>query len=693
MKMFKKMGFTSRLIIVFSLLLVLVLVTIIFIDTRSTTKSMTEEIERSMLSITKENALMIDLNLLNQVEMVAKTMKASVLSRFDMSKKNSIDYILNEYEPNNYKFAEELLNTVPFADGLSVFFHESLFNEEVKFIPKLYVVNIDNKAQRSLDNWDLSYLKEEWYDKPFSTNKEFWTNPFEFNDKKMFSYALPIEINNKKFASIAMDLQFDPINEIIEKIEFFDGIGYGYMVDKDFNVIAHKTQKSLIGKNLIDINQQIFNPMIELMNKSNTGLYRYLHDGSMRIGTWSKLKNGYYLILAGNLDQVLAPVKSAMWNSIYIGLAMLIISGIVVFVLVKIMIKPLIIAEKFVSSSIENKDISYSIDSKSQHEAGKIINSIGNFFSMLRILFNSVLDSSEENKKKANLFSEISSTINNDVEETLKSVDVIADKTNDLAASIAESAASAKEVSMGSQNVSTTIIDNAQTTEQIAKEMLESKNKIIEFVKKIDKTTESEKIVQKTFHELNEVIKKINDFVSIILTISGDTNLLALNAAIEAARAGEAGKGFAVVADEVRKLADESKKSAVEISATVETLINAKDEANKAQLEVSTMIQALKDESGSILKSIISSEKGVQTISGNMESIAAISEEQTAAAEEIASISENLENAGNAITSSITSIQKRITEISTSVRNLANESFQMNKAAIELENNVKQLKF
>ena len=223
--------------------------------------------------------------------------------------------------------------------------------------------------------------------------------------------------------------------------------------------------------------------------------------------------------------------------------------------------------------------------------------------------------------------------------------------------------------------------------------MLDSKNKIIEFVKKIDKTAESEKIVQKTFHELNEVIKKINDFVSIILTISGDTNLLALNAAIEAARAGEAGKGFAVVADEVRKLADESKKSAVEISATVETLINAKDEANKAQLEVSTMIQALKDESGSILKSIISSEKGVQTISGNMESIAAISEEQTAAAEEIASISENLENAGNAITSSITSIQKRITEISTSVRNLANESFQMNKAAIELENNVKQLKF
>ena len=158
---------------------------------------MTEEIERSMLSITRENAIIIDSNLLNQVEMVAKTMKASVLSRFDMSKKNSIDYILNEYEPNNYKFAEELLNTVPFADGLSVFFHDSLFNEEVKFIPKLYVVNSYGKAQRSLEGWDLSYLKEEWYDKPFSTGKEFWTNPFEFNNKKMFSYEMSFRIDIK----------------------------------------------------------------------------------------------------------------------------------------------------------------------------------------------------------------------------------------------------------------------------------------------------------------------------------------------------------------------------------------------------------------------------------------------------------------------------------------------------------------
>jgi methyl-accepting chemotaxis protein len=68
-----------------------------------------------------------------------------------------------------------------------------------------------------------------------------------------------------------------------------------------------------------------------------------------------------------------------------------------------------------------------------------------------------------------------------------------------------------------------------------------------------------------------EQVKRVSQSID---SIARTTNMLALNAAIEAEKAGVAGQTFAVVASEVKKLALDTRRAAVEITGTVNSLSN-----------------------------------------------------------------------------------------------------------------------
>lgn len=147
-------------------------------------------------------------------------------------------------------------------------------------------------------------------------------------------------------------------------------------------------------------------------------------------------------------------------------------------------------------------------------------------------------------------------TINDNADNILKDVEIIATKSDDINQFSKEMKANAEKIESDAR------YNMVQTGEKVGN-ILDVLNKAIEDSKSVD---------------------QVNNLTNDILNISSQTNLLALNASIEAARAGEAGKGFAVVADEIRQLADSSRETANKIqsinSVVVVAVNNLSDNAN-----------------------------------------------------------------------------------------------------------------
>ena len=147
-------------------------------------------------------------------------------------------------------------------------------------------------------------------------------------------------------------------------------------------------------------------------------------------------------------------------------------------------------------------------------------------------------------------------TINDNADDILKDVEIIATKSDNINQFSKEMKANAEKIESDAR------YNMVQTGEKVGN-ILDVLNKAIEDSKSVD---------------------QVNNLTNDILNISSQTNLLALNASIEAARAGEAGKGFAVVADEIRQLADSSRETANKIqsinSVVVAAVNNLSDDAN-----------------------------------------------------------------------------------------------------------------
>lgn len=321
----------------------------------------------------------------------------------------------------------------------------------------------------------------------------------------------------------------------------------------------------------------------------------------------------------------------------------------------------------------------------------------------------------------------INSYFNNTIEKFKGIIDKVKQTAEQVSSSSKELSVSTKENSMAVQEIVSSMVElraGAQSQETsvpqylgIVYEMEDKMEEITNAAKQMAKESEGIEhhsgkgngvtkqainqmnIIQNAVQDLSSIIyslearsKEISDIVTVITSISNQTNSLALHATIEASRAGETEEGFAIVADEVRKLAEQTEASAKDIAKLIGETQAGTEEAvvsmQKTSKEVESGIK-LVESSGAFFEKI---SKSAQTVTNQVGVVSSNSNNILQNSQNIVRVVNELSLIANKYANSSSNVQESMKEQEMSVQDIAELASSLSWLSQELQELIGEFK-
>nr|WP_124564348.1 methyl-accepting chemotaxis protein [Ectobacillus antri] len=481
---------------------------------------------------------------------------------------------------------------------------------------------------------------------------------------------------------VAIDFNVKSIKKLASQVKVGKE-GYVSIFTGDKKVIVHPTLKP---GTVVD------EDFMNTVYKKTEGILSYTYQGQERKMTFQTDENTGWKIIGTMYDKEVSDAAGPTLFKILIVIgASVVIGGVGIYLLIMTVTRPL---KRLLASSqkISEGDLTETIVVRSSDEVGQLATSFNEMAQSLRTLISQinasagmVAASSEELTASVIQANETTQQITHAMEQVSSGVE---HQTKSVAAGMEL----LQEVTNGIQRVS-------EGSAVISESSVYTKQKAQSGGTMVKETVTQMQSIHRSVHEsdaviglLNEKSKQIGAILEAIKGIADQTNLLALNAAIEAARAGEHGRGFAIVADEVRKLAEQSASSSNEIGKLINEI------QQDVHLTVSTMKQ-VNNEVQSGLQIALQTEQSFEEILKSTETIATQVEGMVITVQRMTMDSINLEAAVNEIAAAANEnasgtqrIASASEEQSASIKEMNDASIALSEMAEELQNMIGRFK-